>query len=434
MTPKIPLHTEAKKILTRDIKTILSNCKIDKGFPEFNEKASAVIEKYWDEVRKHKSKWMGNNEALILIYRQISDYLNERLKEKRFEFSGDLKDIEGTKGIKNLCVKIILFLDSIPREYFVFFELPASKGIVVKEISLADDIAFVERVKDDDFSEIKIQRRRGMGLLGIYGNSLKKERIYVRIRIEGYVGSLESITVKKAFSKFKQVVLLGKYSNILIDVPPKAGGLSEIFAPNSNITSEIIVWNADASEPSYNFNTSRAVFDYISKIGINEDVLKPDNYELFFDKFENKDSPTPADKAKLLKKRFDNPVRLFNTSDDDKNSEPIKTAIEWAFDSFTNDDQTFAFIQACIGIEAILGDKKSEGDITKTLADRCAYLIGSNIIKRKQIKENFLKLYDDRSKLIHGRKAYLNKEELGKLRYAQYILRRIILKEISNIG
>lgn len=73
-------------------------------------------------------------------------------------------------------------------------------------------------------------------------------------------------------------------------------------------------------------------------------------------------------------------------------------------------------------------------NLTNTLADRCAYLLGDSIPKRRNIRENFKKLYDVRSKLVHGRKASLDDEQSKFLGFAQSVLNSVIWKEISFIG
>lgn len=73
-------------------------------------------------------------------------------------------------------------------------------------------------------------------------------------------------------------------------------------------------------------------------------------------------------------------------------------------------------------------------NLTNTLADRCAYLLGDSIPKRRNIRENFKKLYDVRSKLVRGRKASLDDEQSKFLGFAQSVLNSVIWKEISFIG
>ena len=432
------LHIEAKKVLKQSLKNILSNCKISKGLISFDEKTDNEIDKYISEAKKHKKAWLGYRELYGILYDQVSDCLSEHVKEKRWETSGDLINIITYEGIENVSDRIIAYLESIPRRYFVYFELPSVRGIGVKEINLTDDISFVERVDENDFSEIKITAS-GLGRmgLGLYG-TLRKEQLYICIQTNGYSdGTLESSAVKKAYSRFKQVFLLAKLSGALIETKETVRlGLGQVLGSYYNNPQAFVVDAMESNaEKNYSISLPRVVSDYVSKISINENILKPDEYEVIVEKFENKDALTPNDKAKILKKRFQHAVKLLQSSDEDKNVKPTKTAIEWAFDSLTNDNETLAFIQACIGLEAILGDENEDQKrlLDDKLADRCAYLLGKNFSERKNIKEKFVKLYNIRSKLIHGRKAELDEEQMYFLRFSQRILNGIIWKEISYI-
>lgn len=415
------LHTKAKEALKRHLEILLSNCKINNGIVCFDESKYEDIDKYIKELKKHKKAWMRDIDLYRLLYEHISEYLSER-NEKIRDLSGKLKDIIGEKGSENLCDIIISYLESIPRDYFVFFELPSTNGIGIKEINLTDTISFVEVVDEHDFPEVSIPP---MSLLG--GNyTLRKGMLYIRIRVDGYAdGTLECSAIKKAYSKFKQIFLLAILSGV---IRTKCGLLLGITVPQNYVI--------NITEPyteKYVFTLPKIVADHISKMEINEDILKPTELEVLFETFENKETPTLVDKVKILKKRLQYPIKLLKTSDNDESTEPIKTAIEWAFDSLTNDNDTFAFIQVCIGLESILGDKDSQENITKTLADRCAYLLGNSISKRKDIREKFRGLYDVRSKLVHGRKASLDDEQRGLLKFAKNTLDQIILKEISYI-
>jgi len=432
------LHVEAKKALKGHLERILNNCKVNEGVIDFDDDIYRDIYSYVNETKKHKKVWMRDIDILGVLYKQVSNYLSEHIKNY-WETSGELKNIIGNKTIKSLCSRIISYLESIPRDYFVFFELPYVRGIGVKEISLTNNISFIEVINDNDFSEVSVPYnisipRTGalaMGLLGSpHGYKLKKGRLYVRIQADGYAdGTLESSAIKKAYSRFKQVIFLSKLSGVLTE-----GNVKTSSSRFPDTTPQVYaIYAKEPSTEKYGFNLPETVYGYISRLSINEDSLKPTKLEIFAESFENKESLTPKDKAKILKNRLHYPIKLLQTSEDDKITEPIKTAIEWALDSLTNDNNTFAFLQACIGLEAILGDNNTREKLTETLADRCAYLLGNSIHTRREIRKKFVKLYRSRSKLIHGRKAILGNEELGLLRYAQNILSRIILKEISYI-
>jgi len=420
-------HEKAREALKKHLENILSSCVIDKGIVNFDRSTDEDLYKYINEAKKHKKTWMREIYLYGLLYKQVSDYLVEHIEKIR-EISGKIKDIIGEPGITDLCVKIISYLESIPRKYLVFFELPAVHGLGLKEIKLTDDISFVERVGESDFSDIKIPTWSLLG--GDYTLTLEKGRLYIRISVDGYTdGTVESSAIKKAYSKFKQVILLSNLSEIL-----KEGQRDLSLGLLGSVSHQIFVVNSrDPNIEKYLVYFPQTVSNYISKLRLNEDILKPPKFETLLETFENKEIPTSNDKAKILKKRLRYPEKLLKTSDNDENTEPIKSAIEWAFDSHANDNDTLAFIQACIGIEAVIGDDTKD-NITATLADRCAYLLGDSISARKKIRENFEKLYDIRSKVVHGRKACLDDEQRHFLDYAQIMLKRVIWKEISFIG
>jgi len=417
------LHIEAKKVLKRYLENILSKSKLSNGSVDFDENTYKEIYKYIGEAKKLKGIWMRDTDLYGLIYKQTSDYLTENIKE-RWKTSGYLKDIIGDNGIKNLSDRIIAYLESIPRKYYVYFELPSVKGIGVKEINLTDDISLIERVNENDFSEVNIESRIG-GIYGkvLSGGKLQKEKMYVRIQTQGYADdTFESSAVKKAYSKFKQFILLAKTKGLLVEGERGITTFGDLFGYRIEQGSPIfVVYDKEPDTEKYLITLPKIVSEYISKLHINEDILKPDRYE--------------NDKVKILQNRLQYPIKLLKTPDTDADTEPIKTAIEWAFDSLTNDNETVAFIQACIGLEAILGDEEEEPQksLQNKLADRCAYLLGKNFSERKKIKEKFIKLYKTRSELIHGRKAELDEERRIFLLFSQDILNRIIWKEISYI-
>lgn len=118
----------------------------------------------------------------------------------------------------------------------------------------------------------------------------------------------------------------------------------------------------------------------------------------------------------------------------DPNTNPIKFAIEWAFDAMVSEDETTGFINRCVAIEAILGEGKSDDvGLTATLSDRCAYLLGKSFSKRKHYREKFKKMYVLRSKIVHGRKK-LEKADEEQIEFQKEILDSIIFQELENLG
>ncbi|HEC3575693.1 TPA: hypothetical protein R2U62_001656 [Escherichia coli] len=133
--------------------------------------------------------------------------------------------------------------------------------------------------------------------------------------------------------------------------------------------------------------------------------------------------------------KINHSLQLMNAivKDDSKEALRIKAAINWLVQSEITDDETMSFIQICMGLESIFGDDDYEGGLTNILSDRCAYLIGNKIQERRFIKDTFKKIYQVRSKIVHGVRNHLSDDELYFRHLAYSYLERSILKEIHNL-
>ncbi len=134
---------------------------------------------------------------------------------------------------------------------------------------------------------------------------------------------------------------------------------------------------------------------------------------------------------KLSKHSFETANLLMGH--DSKEASRIKAAIDWYVQSDVTEDDTMSFVQVCMGLESIFGDDDYEGGLTTILSDRCAYLIGKNIKERGEIKSDFRKIYQIRSKIVHGVRNHLSANEEHMLYHARYFLRKSILKELDNL-
>ena len=107
-------------------------------------------------------------------------------------------------------------------------------------------------------------------------------------------------------------------------------------------------------------------------------------------------------------------------------------ASEWLFDAKLNDqDPSLIVMQIAAAAEAVLAEgKKIESNVTKTLADRCAYLLGSNAHGRENIRKWFSDFYELRSQLVHGRSRFLSTKVQNLIDWAEGIVEAIIKKEM----
>lgn len=215
--PTQPLHPQAKKSLFKRLQFLLSNCIVNEGLVSFSghllPENQAII-----EIEKHKKEWISPMEAIGVLVNNIQNYIKKSGQEPTKLKNQYLKNIISDNGIKELTNIIISYIESIPKDYYVYFKLPSIQAIGRNEINLTKDITLVES-----------QKTKG----GILGTRTEHE-VYVRIKADGYAdNSLESSALRKAYSKFKQLIFLSDTIGIL-----QMGGTAELMKPE--LLSEIL--------------------------------------------------------------------------------------------------------------------------------------------------------------------------------------------------
>ncbi|MGM7446891.1 hypothetical protein ACP7H9_00075 [Idiomarina sp. ST20R2A10] len=115
-------------------------------------------------------------------------------------------------------------------------------------------------------------------------------------------------------------------------------------------------------------------------------------------------------------------------------AERVRAAIEWYIDAVMSEAETVKFIQFCIGLESLLGDELSDVPLSKTLADRCSYLVSNTIHNRAVIRKQFMEMYKVRSKVIHGTSRNMTDKEREHLEFARRMLSACIAKEIEYLA
>ena len=117
-------------------------------------------------------------------------------------------------------------------------------------------------------------------------------------------------------------------------------------------------------------------------------------------------------------------------------SEKIRLAARWLFESHCGRNQMLSFVQNMVALEILLGDKDTS-DVTGLsvlLRNRCAYLIGNNHKQRANILEDFKKIYAVRSKIVHRGKSKLTKKEFELFIKLQWITYRVISAELKLLS
>ena len=142
---------------------------------------------------------------------------------------------------------------------------------------------------------------------------------------------------------------------------------------------------------------------------------------------------TPEERARALQDKL-GVAQQFFLRRSKADFDAIAAAIEWYMDSITSDNQTFAYIAACIGLEALLGfgDASERMDaMSSRLCDRYGFLLGVGRAERERLSAEYREILNLRGKLVHARSKRLTAGEREKLSGVQRMLAKVIGKEID---
>ena len=110
-------------------------------------------------------------------------------------------------------------------------------------------------------------------------------------------------------------------------------------------------------------------------------------------------------------------------------------AAQWCFDSGRTvaEEPVKAFLFLGIAWDALLGSKGGSANVTSTLVDRLAYLISETREERDEILRGFKTFYQVRSKVVHGRLAWLDQEEKDSYRWGFDAFKKAFERELLLI-
>lgn len=409
------MHENAIQKIKGIINASLKQCELIENWPEY-ESFKQHVDSLSNEILKHKSEWLTRADVYSIYYDLVYEFVINRVEPQSI-FTGKLCELVGEKNIEDLVNIICGFYISIPRNYSIYLPLPKISKILQCSIPLSDkvEIEIFDNAKD-------VPGHFQGGVLRLL-NKLDINVVYLKVNLQGYCSNrLENKTIRQALSSFKIILQQGLFKDLfkLIEDQPAGlgllGGLTHYQIPKSKIIS---VDKTDGRQRTVDTELPIEISKFLNAID--------------FD-WNNKKLNKVFEAAKfdiLIKDYLKLPSLLIES--DEPESLRIKAAIEWCFDSQTTENETLSFLMICIGLESLLGEDESNGNLTETLADRCAYLISNNIKGRRTIKDKFKALYKIRSKLVHGVKTTLEPEQISYKFWGLIILKLLITAEIKHL-
>jgi hypothetical protein len=111
----------------------------------------------------------------------------------------------------------------------------------------------------------------------------------------------------------------------------------------------------------------------------------------------------------------------------------IQLAGIWLYRSMQNSRVLDSILEATVSLEVLLGDRDMADRVglTKLLANRCAYLIGTTQSERSKLIDDFQKVYRLRSEIVHAGLHRVTSEMNEANKIAKLLAQKVISKEID---
>lgn len=376
------------------------------------------------EIKKNAiiSDMLLTSEISLLIFDSFIELRGLRKDVSDFTFREALTDQE----LEGVSEKFVKFIEGLPYLHDFYFRIPIDLPEAVLSIKITDTVQVIAPLKTEGelFGKKSTAAPLVNALLGLPKFEVKERDVLFKISLWGHGQMVQA----QAVSIFKQFLYLGVLNGILTySVWEKNDGRkfeSQLFhrpVLENGILKPFSLHNDHASFVSGVKLNFERFNDFKQPVGGPGSFVNTIYAERTFDDyFKGKFQFEFSSFSKLLEE-----VRKSELIH-------VRSAIEWGFDGAANGNRTMGFIQTCIGLEALLGDKKhlAQASITAKLADRCAFLLGKTPSERQKLTEQFLKIYDLRSKLVHGVSTKVKENEDGLISEAEHLLKRLVHKEI----
>ncbi len=378
------------------------------------------------QVLDSKSQWLNEDDVWWIYYlewyRAVFEVTDGKIP------SGLLSNFIDSKAQAKIVEGIFEYFESIPRDYDIYLPIPNISKKINSNIPLGDDIEFVSLESEPPGLNFEPTGRGlqsaaiGAESTGIPGTN----KTYLLCRASGYCSNkLENALIINSLSKLKVILQQCIARGFMKSVQgEESQGIISGILKKTHSFPKLVIRVVDKSlgdVGGFQVDLPLSMCKFLA--GLDFDWVDGG----FLSSYE-KDGL-----KEFLSSTLSNTARLASDTSEDANR--IKSAIEWCFDAYTTEHETMSFIQACIGLEAIYGEKTApeKRGLTETLADRCGYLVGTNFEQRRTVTKRFKKLYDIRSNIVHGNVLVLDSEQKYYKQWGQGILEISIAREMKHL-
>ena len=370
--------------------------------PEFEALQSAML--------GLQGKYLSRDSANSVVFRECYAFANEHRDR-----SGPLTHPSNGALLDGLVARLKACVESFPREYVVRIESFPSYGAAT--FDLAPDMMLVMGQRKRDAQNAIVN-----ALLKMKGVGSDEFDTYLELRASGYAdNSPDSAVASACISRAKQsAFILSAFGVVKSTYMPSDPARTTLTTELTGTTDAIALPGSLSRYFGSLIPNDDKLVTYDSSIGISLLGGRP------------RPAATDDEKREALKTALHPASRYFG-SKDHADFSSISAAIDWYQDSTLAENQTFAYVAACIGMEALLGSDSHLDEMSKRLADRYAFLMGKGRVEREALSAEYTKILKLRGRLVHAKAARLEGDNRDLLRSAQRMLMNAIWHELHEM-
>lgn len=415
------MRDEVRNVLT-STRIVDRELEIASLFPAAEALAKRIVEA--------KGRWLTHSDAQLIPIFRVLDAIGEHPPAPRTPMS--LAELIGEEAVAELERELVEFLESIPRRYNVYFRLPRLPDLGSDRIEIAQDIEFVSVQQEEEYADLQVRPSGPHALVNaLLSKPFAAGSTHLRVAGRGYFsGRHDSSACVDALIKLKQLLALSVAGGQLSRVARWIG---------DDFTGGAVAVDVAANRPAW-LRLPTSFSRTLEMLWIDQGIF---NYPLGLIGMAmgQNDAQPPAPRPRpreewpgQVLQRFERIGNVMGRRQNDPDTEALRTAAEWAFDSWAEDNETLAFLFTAIGLEAILqGEQNETSDTSARLADRIAYLLGRTRKQRSNLQRDFRHFYRVRKQLVHGRSSRLGPDESRWLNWGREVLRDVISHELRNV-
>lgn len=352
--------------------------------------------------------------------------IESRLKIlKRIEVNGTpvpLSKIEGFENLEQVASELVNQLELLPYDYTLYVKLPFSPDTpITAPFELAEGLNIIKadsRNKTAGTPELEKSFRDFPGRPPSF--SFQDGAYYLECKTSGFIPDhFHTETVRRFIELVKSFVGLA-VASMLLEREHLAILPIESEEP-------IGIFDGKDAHSRQDHHLSREDSGYLRSLGVRKGIIDQCRFIFMLASLGQTTLPTSEQEAiepilKLISRAFL----------DSKDAETVRLSGQWYFDGLCSDHNALKFVKFTSVLEILLGGGGEEGMVLTTLmANRCAYLIGYDHNKRREIARRFEEVYLTRSRMIHQEENEISRDDEHTLAELKTLCFQVILRELG---